>query len=291
MPEKAAACVVLYYPLQTIVDNIKSYASYVDCLIVVDNSENESDATEVLLRQHFERVIYKAQNKNIGIAAALNIACRIANSEGYSWLLTMDQDSVFLEDDFSIMIKDISAIKTLYHRVGIITPYHVLTEIVAKPSFENYEIRKIAMTSGNLLNLNAYKTTGIFDEKLFIDFVDYEYCLRLRRRGYTVVRNNKVSLKHRLGNFQIKSLFGRRLAVSHHNHQRKYYRIRNSLYVAFKYIKTEPRFFIHVMFENFMLIPFVILFYEENKLLKLKSVFRGIFDFTIGSYGKKFSGA
>ena len=39
------------------------------------------------------------------------------------------------------------------------------------------------MTSGNLLNLKIAEKIGDFEEKLFIDEVDHDYCYRIRRKA------------------------------------------------------------------------------------------------------------
>src|SRR6476469_1211688 len=125
---KIAACVVLYNPSLQVVANIQSYYPFVECLIAVDNSEHKNGAVEQALQSRFTNVIYKFLNANLGIAAALNIACSTALEKGAGWILTMDQDSSFINSDLSKMIDDIAIIEAQYTKVGIITPYHVLAE-------------------------------------------------------------------------------------------------------------------------------------------------------------------
>ena len=58
---------------------------------------------------------------------------------------------------------------------------------------------KRSITSGSLLSLNAWKAVGGFDERLFVDWVDYEFSCDLRAHGYGMVRNNGVTLLHEMG--------------------------------------------------------------------------------------------
>jgi rhamnosyltransferase len=55
------------------------------------------------------------------------------------------------------------------------------------------------MTSGNLIHLTAHKIIGGFNEKLFIDYIDHEYCPRLHINGFSVIRANKAMLFHKVG--------------------------------------------------------------------------------------------
>ena len=103
------------------------------------------------------------------------------------------------------------------------------------------------MTSGNLVNLDAFRQVGPFMDELFIDSVDHEYCIRLQINGYKVIQLNGVLLEHTLGerrkhlfiyplNFfkKNKSIVSYKI-VNNHNYIRKYYMVRNRLYVSRKY--------------------------------------------------------
>jgi GT2 family glycosyltransferase len=43
------------------------------------------------------------------------------------------------------------------------------------------------MSSGNLLNLAAFKQVGAYNESFFIDYVDHEYCLRLKKKRFSIL--------------------------------------------------------------------------------------------------------
>ena len=286
MSIKIVACVVLYNPSLEVIANIQSYYPFVNYLIAVDNSEQKNETIEQALQSRFNNLAYKFLNANLGIAAALNIACSIAIENKFDWILTMDQDSSFVGNDLSKMITDIDTIEAQYKKVGIITPYHVLAEDYIEDLKQDFTVRKIAMTSGNLLNLKTYLVAGAFEEKLFMDFVDYEYCLRLRKYNYTIIQDNKVRLKHSLGNFRIRYFFGQKLGISNHNYQRRYYMTRNSLMVGTRHYMVDKKFFYNVLLNNLVLDPFLILFYEDNKLAKIKSIWKGVVHFLVGKSGK-----
>lgn len=94
---KLAACVVLYNPDDTIFENILTYGNYVDKLIVIDNSLKKNNLLIDKLNEIFEsKLIYINNNDNLGIATALNQACDKAIELKFKWILTMDQDSSFI---------------------------------------------------------------------------------------------------------------------------------------------------------------------------------------------------
>jgi rhamnosyltransferase len=199
----------------------------------------------------------------------------------------MDQDSSFEANGINKLIASIDEVEAVYEHVAIITPYHLVSNELIPATKEEFTEKKIVMTSGNLLNLDAYLTVGDFNENLFIDYVDYEYCLRLRNHNFKIIQNNSVWLKHSLGDFSVRNFLGIKIGVSNHNYIRRYYKTRNSLYVGFRYLKFEKRFFLNVLLYTFLVDPFLIIFYEKGKLLKLQSVYKGCIDFLTGKYGQK----
>lgn len=283
---KVAACIVLYHPDANVIFNISTYYDAVDCLVVVDNSEKDNSSVRSQIKQRWRDVIYVPQSNNLGIAAALNIACNIAIKNNCNWILTMDQDSSFQPGAASQMIDDINEAKRSFKNIGIISPFHVLHQGHLVKSKQQFEEKNIVMTSGNLLNLQAYKNCGPFEEKLFMDMVDYEYCLRLRRNNYVIINNNRTNLKHSLGNFEIKRLFNKNIGVSNHSSLRRYYMTRNSLYVGFKYRSFDKVFWINVLKNLFLLDPILILLYEKDKLAKFRAVGKGMLHFFSKTYGK-----
>ena len=137
------------------------------------------------------------------------------------------------------------------------------------------------MTSGNLLNLKIWEEIGRFDENLFIDEVDSEICFRIIENGYKVIQLNKIRMFHELGNLEKKNFFTRKISVLNHNHIRKYYIMRNKFYMLKKYKKYRSRYIYYILNDFFKVI-----FYEKDKLRKLKYMFKGIADFMKSKMGE-----
>ena len=73
--------------------------------------------------------------------------------------------------------------------------YGPLTDEVAP--FEGFSERESVITAGSLISIMAYKAIGGYNEALFIDEVDHEYCYRLRREGFQVLLCGFVKMQHR----------------------------------------------------------------------------------------------
>jgi hypothetical protein len=82
------------------------------------------------------------------------------------------------------------------------------------------------ITSGCLVHRRTYEMTGPFDEGLFLDYVDIEWSLRARARGFHFFVTRKARMAHRIGDSVI-SILGRSLWV--HQPQRQYLLVRNHL--------------------------------------------------------------
>jgi rhamnosyltransferase len=77
--------------------------------------------------------------------------------------------------------------------------------------------------------MEAVAQIGGLDSDLFIDYVDYEWCLRARARGWRVVGLPSVRMTHALGD-EVRLVFGRQVLV--HRPRRQYYLIRNAVLLA-----------------------------------------------------------
>ena len=95
---KLAACVVLYNPDASVVDNIKTYASGVDEVFAVDNSDEPDAPLLDRITALAENVTVIPMHGNQGIAVALNRGLQEASRRGYGYILTMDEDSYFMDD-------------------------------------------------------------------------------------------------------------------------------------------------------------------------------------------------
>lgn len=269
---------MLYHPSGSAWDNIVRCSQQVEKLYIVDNSDrNESFYEHVGLPGNVEFIF---RGENIGIARALNLGAYRAIENGASYLLTMDQDSV-IEDGHVVKMRDVLSLDS---RIGLISPY-IVHERNPRAS-QNSGVEKIvtAMTSGSVLNLDAFRKAGPFVEKLFIDYVDIEYCLRLQQNGFSVMQLNSVLLLHNLGAVEKRKLFFMSVFPTNHSALRLYYRTRNRCYVHAKFRREFPKYISNDRL-NFVKELLKIMLFEQHKIQKLKMIFRGYLDFRRNKFG------
>ena len=276
------ACVVVFYnPSNENISNIENYKNSVDKIYIVDNSYDNIKRVACS-----EKITYIKLKENFGIAKALNIGAENAIKDGYKWLLTLDQDS-------SINSKIIDELKKYLiknqtkQNIGLISPYQEIGSLEKKPNASREEMIDI-MTSGNIINLEVYQKIGGFKDWLFIDLVDTDYCMNLNKNNYKVIRLNNIIMKHSLGNLKIHKLLGKQYECYNHNPLRRYYIVRNTLYIRDMYQDLFPEYTKHLIRVQKGQVKRIILF-EKNKVKKLYMMYKGYRDYKKNKKGKYIS--
>ncbi len=278
---KYAGVVVLFNPDDKVLENIKTYINYLEKLYVVDNTPN-SDNSELFNNKKIE---YIANRENKGIAYALNIGAKRALKENFDFLLTMDQDSSFPKGSVKKIIDYIEDnSEYVMRKVGIVSAYHLT------PQNEGRKAPKVnkpllVMTSGNFVNLKAHKKIGGFKDWMFIDCVDFDYCLNMRSHGYEIIQLFNAKLNHNLGNTEKKMLFGKTMFVSHHSPIRRYYMVRNRHYLYDMYHTLFPEY-CNAEISRTKKEWVKILLFEKNKVKKSLMMYRGYRDYKKGIKGE-----
>ncbi len=275
---KIAGIVTLYHPTDKDIKNIDTYLNDIDKLYIIDNTEDKDNESRIPKSRKIE---YHFKGENIGVATALNMGAEFAIKDGYSYLLTMDQDTTFKD---GVMDKLKEAINKFdMKKVGIITPWHN-TKVPLKEIDEEYDYPPTIITSGNILNLDIWKKIGGFKDDFFIDGVDIEYSLNLRKHGYQIVRVVKARVDHELGDIKYKKLFGKTYLCSNYPAIRRYYIMRNNHYIFDMYKDFDPNICWSLL-EQKRNMKSVLLF-EKDKYRKIRNYFRGLRDYKKGIKGK-----
>lgn len=240
---KVAAVVILYHPPENVVSNIYTYYSYVDKLFIFDNTETESSAVKQALLK-LPKVEFFQDFKNEGIAKRLNSGAEKALYEHYDWLLTMDQDTNFSESAISNYL-------SCFHRyedkanVAMFGTRYSRTAFASSGKCAPAAIHEL-ITSGMLLNLSLFKKLGNFDEALFIDSVDHDYCLRAKAAGFAIIEFSNIYILHKVGEqvhrSSVKTLYLQKRTKEIHSPLRCYYMYRNMLYLEKKYKDVNPSY-------------------------------------------------
>lgn len=232
---RIAGTVILYNPNKKVLENIATYVNQLEKLYVVDNSTKKNDWLICEICK-YKQVVYIDNKKNCGIAYALNMGLSKAINDRIEWLLTMDQDSKPDKDMLQIMLDYID--NNVTENIGILAAKPIEFFEKKKMSSGKKKHITIAMTSGSLMNLNNCKKVGKFMNNLFIDEVDIEYCLRIKKNGYEMIELEDAYLCHNRG--KQKKVGG--VTCFHYPAIRYFYITRNSLIVANMYKEKFPSY-------------------------------------------------
>ena len=275
---KLSAVVVFYNPSKENIKNIDNYLDSVDRVYVVDNSDDD-----IIRVESNKKIEYIKLKENKGIAYALNRGAQEAIKEKYKYLLTMDQDSKITKKIVEEMKEFLIANKD-DKKIGLISPYQ---DIDSKEDNISEDIEDMieVMTSGNIITLEAYKKIGGFKDWLFIDCVDTDYCMNLHKHGYKVLRLNKIVMKHELGNLVVHKLFNKEYPCYNHNPMRRYYIVRNTMYINNMYKDIYPEYCQRLLRIQKGQVKRILAF-EKNKFQKLKMMYKGYRDFKKNIKGK-----
>ena len=280
---KVAAVIVTYNPSKGFEGNIKAINKLVDETIVVDNGSNDEKIN--MLNDLKDRVSLIKLNENKGIAYALNRGIEYAEDKGYSWVLTLDHDSIPDEDMLKSKINTYNSLsEDEKQQIVMITPKHIeekSTEDLVNE--QDYEYVLTEITSGALTKTSYYKENK-YDEKLFIDLVDHDFCLNINRGGHKIIRVNNAILKHNLGESKSYNILGITITPTNHSPVRRYYMTRNRYYIWHKYNSDFPQW-VKKDKMRFISETIKIIFFEKDKINKLKMIIKGKRDYKKGIWG------
>lgn len=196
------AGIVLYNPnLDRLKDVIYSIANEVEEICIFDNNSFSFSNINTLINGLNVpcKIKILSGNKNFGIGYALNRIFEYASNEGYDWVLTLDHDTICPANIISEYCKMLNL-----QNVGMICPSVIDKEIVTNKWKSNnrieVELVDRCIQSGALVSVSAWMDVNGFDEWMFIDFVDFDFCTRLKINNYNIYRCNNVTIDHQLGN-------------------------------------------------------------------------------------------
>ena len=285
---KVAAIIVSYNPDSNLFDSINLLLNQVEKVIIVDNGSKEK-YVKYIKSINEDKIEIILNKENLGIATALNIGVRKALENGYEWILTMDQDSKASPDMVKKMFNVYNSINREERKVILsIFPNFVderIQSIEENSNMNSYEYVDADITSGNLLRKEVFEKVGFFDDSLFIDLVDTDFCMRLNEKGIKMIKIRDAVLYHSLGESKtIKGILGS-FNTSNHSALRRYYMTRNRFYIWEKY-KGLNSFTLNRDKKLFKKEFVKIILGEKDKVNKIKMVLRGYKDYKKGIKGK-----
>lgn len=256
-------------------------------LVVVDNASAAPAATVLARLAARERVEVVRNETNRGVAAALNQGITALAARGLDWALLLDQDSRPAAELLDVVRgawedagrpADVAVIGCNHRAPG------GRTALAPAPAGRSWIAVASVITSGSALSIDAWRALGPMREELFIDYVDHEFCLRARARGWRVLLATRPAIEHAIGDVTRHRLLWQSAGTSNHAAVRRYYRVRNQIVVYREYGWREPRWMAHDLWIGLKSLAQMCL-WERDRPAKLRGVARGLADGLLGRLG------
>ena len=217
-------------------DSIQSQVGHV---LIVDNASGEPTRRELNRLAASDSVTLILNERNEGLAHAFNQAVQWARGKGFQWILTLDHDS---EATPGMVDKLVRAYATLeregIQNVGVVgaNPFDrdtgVFTTGILPRAGESASVEDTdVISSGSLIQLRVFDKIGLFNEDLFIYYVDTDFCMRLTRGGFRVYVCPEAVLLHQEGSRKRRRFLWVRAYYDHYGKTARYYLTRNMIYM------------------------------------------------------------
>jgi rhamnosyltransferase len=171
-------------------------------LFVYDNSK----VSGIIPSQNQWKIQYQHDPSNPGVSKAYNQAYEWAKSHGKKWLLLADQDTTFPMDAFAQYRVSLAAFPqclifapTLVDQKGLLSPFR---RRVASGRRLNHVAPGLhpltqlqAVNSGLMVSTALFGAAGGYDERLRLDFSDFEFFRRIAKQTSHLAVVN-VSCEH-----------------------------------------------------------------------------------------------
>ncbi|HKU24819.1 MAG TPA: glycosyltransferase family 2 protein [Candidatus Sulfotelmatobacter sp.] len=244
--ESVCAVVVTgpYEPSGSLAANIAALRPQIDRLVIVNNGSGPEylAAIDQIARTFACDVILN--ERNLGIAFALNKGVEFARSNGCRWVVLFDQDSTVKPDYISSMLRAYREAPA-QHAVGILSPRYIdrFFSFPMEPLKDRAGRVLAAMTSGSMMPIELFDRCGMFEESLFLDYVDNEFCLRIRQAGFSILEVERAELLHSLGRTTARKFFAWKIVATNHSAVRRYYITRNRVWLYRRYYRKDFAWF------------------------------------------------
>ena len=274
--------------LHRCIEAIRGQDYPVEKIVIVDNSPT------TLLKEVSSDILVWAYPNNVGISGGLSKLIYWARHKGYDFVWMFDQDSEPAPDCLSQLTRAYIKLVVNYP-IGIVAPIpldprtHRIIEPACflKDRFRGAQLPVVSrvkeydspITSGSLLWLSTLELVAPPDTRLFIDGIDLDYGLRLKRAGYKNFLVPQATMSHNFGSPITIKFLGKKMVVQAYSALRYYYICRNHTYLELKFSRGIYKFTCALRRIKFLSsqIFWLSTMKTENKFQKMWACLRGTY--------------
>ena len=259
---KIVAIVVTYYPEKSLLlPNVNAFIDYVDKVLIWENTPN--NLTDYRYFKENDKIEYCGGGIN-SISKALNYAWKYAVQNEYDYLLTMDQDSQWVNFAYYLS-RTINNPDAPY---GIYGP--CVNDKIYEEEFYNHDL----ITSGMLVPVKILNEVNGYNESFRVDGIDTFLCYSVQEKGYGTYSVANCVLKQRFGNFGGTS-FARYRFSTYNYPAIRLYEIFKSQIIIMRRFNTDKNYkkAFSIRIRKW---PIKILLVENDKWNKLSAIAKGI---------------
>ncbi len=267
-------------------DSIKGQVGHV---LIVDNSSDDATRRELKGIATSPQVTLILNERNEGVAHAYNQAVQWAQGRGFQWILTLDHDSEATPG----MVDKLAEAYAILERKGIqnvgvigANPYDVNRQHcmfgygeIDDPLLEDEEV----ISSGSLIPLRIFDKVGLFNEDIFIYYVDTDFCRRVIRGAFRVYVCLGAMLLHREGCKTRRKFLWVHAYYDHYGKTARYYLTRNAIYMIRKHRLSLSD--VYGMIRRSCKEHVKILLFDRERFVILRYSLRGLIDGLRGKVG------
>jgi rhamnosyltransferase len=277
--DNVVAVIVTLQPESDVIHHVEVLIGQVARIVVIDNGSRPGSSPIFDSIATLGPVDVVRNPVNLGIARALNQGAEAAMDAGADWLLTLDQDAAPGPDIVRVAGGTFDAYPRP-DRIAVIGSTSVADAARSKRPIEpgrTWIEATTVITAGSFLSLAASRALGGYRDDLFVDYVDIEFCLRARARGYRVVASRTPAMTHRIGRPTRRRIGPRVVTPTNHSAIRRYYITRNRFIVWRRYWRTDSHFVARdIVASQKELIK--LLLFEEDRPAKIRAMLAGLRD-------------
>ena len=264
--------ITLYQPEPSALDYLNTLGTLFARVYIFDNGLSNDAYKDAIGKECY----YDFRGKNRGLSAAFNCFLSNAVADDIDYLLILDQDSLYKLDSLQKLMDDISR-QPIDDDIAIRT-CHIVPQHLANAAKEEDRIVEIetVISSGSFINIHAVKKHGLaYDEHLFVDYVDIDFCKNIRQKGLKILSHMNHVVSQQLGYY-----YKGRIC---HSAVRHYYMVRDLGYFNAKYyskLTTELKSL------RFLFKDLLIALKEDKSKKKILYALRGYRDYLLKKHGE-----